>query len=373
MENVKELKILMLEDSETDATLIKRILRKDNLSFCAERVDTREEFTEAIGRFQPDVILSDHGLPQFNSREALKIAQKTSPLSPFIIVTGTMSDESAIACLRDGASDYVLKGNMTRLPSAIRRAIKERRLEKLKREARHALRKQNEELRKVNAELDSFVYSVSHNLRGPLASVLGLLNLAITEDKDAKTHAIHKMMKVNIERLDITLKEILDYSRNSRSEISSEEIHWEKLVHGTFKLVSYAEGYADVQQVVDVHAPVKFHSDISRLAIVLHNVLLNSIVYADHQKRPSIKVNISVIPGEARIIVQDNGIGIAPDLLPRVFDMFYRCTEQSNGAGLGMYIARETVKRLGGHIQIDSTEGIGTIVTITVPNKAGSY
>jgi signal transduction histidine kinase len=371
MENSKELKILMLEDSESDATLIKRILKKDNLSFCAERVDTREEFTEAISRFRPDVILSDHGLPQFNSREALKIALQVNPLAPFIIVTGTMSDESAISCLRDGASDYILKGNMNRLPSAIRRAIKERRLERLKREARHALRKQNDELRKVNTELDSFVYSVSHNLRGPLASVLGLLNLALAEDKGSKMEPIHHMMKGNIERLDTTLKEILDYSRNSRNEISSEEVQWEKLIHGTFKLVSYADRFADVQQVVDVHAPVKFYTDISRFGIVLHNVILNAVLFADHQKRPSIKVNVSVIPGEARIIIQDNGIGIAPDLLPRAFDMFYRCTEQSNGAGLGLYIARETVKRLGGAIQIDSTEGTGTIVTITLPNRVG--
>lgn len=368
MENVKELRILMLEDSETDATLIQRILKKDNLKFSAERVDTKEEFTEAVARFRPDVILSDHGLPQFNSREALKIALKVNPLAPFIIVTGTMSDESAISCLREGASDYVLKGNMSRLPSAIRRAIKERRLEKLKREARHALRKQNDELRKVNAELDSFVYSVSHNLRGPLASVLGLLNLAITEDKGSRMEPLHRMMKQNIERLDTTLKEILDYSRNSRNEINAEEVNWEKLIHGTFKLVSYVQGFEAIQQVIDIHAPVKFYSDVSRLGTVLHNVILNAIMYADHNKRPLVKINVSVIPGEARIIVQDNGIGIPADLLARAFDMFYRCTDQSNGAGLGLYIARETMKRLGGNITVNSTEGMGTIVTITVPN-----
>lgn len=120
MEGEKKLKILMLEDSEHDVILIERVLRKDNLSFEHKCVDTRDEFNEAIEKFRPDVILSDHGLPGFNSREALKICVKERPSTPFILVTGTVSDEYAIACLRDGADDYILKSNLSRLPSAIR-------------------------------------------------------------------------------------------------------------------------------------------------------------------------------------------------------------------------------------------------------------
>src|SRR6185436_11685430 len=105
-------------------------------------------------------------------------------------------DEIAISCLRDGADDYILKGNLSRLPSAIRRAIKERRLQKLKREARFALRTQNRELVRVNSELDKFVYSVSHQLRGPLASVMGLLNVA--ESQPANVRDIHSMMRQSV-------------------------------------------------------------------------------------------------------------------------------------------------------------------------------
>src|ERR1041385_2749589 len=107
----------MLEDSEDDMALIHRALRKDNLVFVNERVDTRDEFTEAIHRFQPDVVLSDHGLPGFNSREALSISLREIPSTPFILVTGTVSDEYAVSCLRDGADDYILKSNLVRLPT----------------------------------------------------------------------------------------------------------------------------------------------------------------------------------------------------------------------------------------------------------------
>ncbi|MEJ0033531.1 MAG: response regulator [Bacteroidota bacterium] len=102
MEAEKKLKILMLEDNPEDAFLIERVLRKDNMVFVSERVDTREEFCESIERFQPDVVLSDHGLPRFNSREALKISLKERATAPFILVTGTMSDEIAISCLAKG-------------------------------------------------------------------------------------------------------------------------------------------------------------------------------------------------------------------------------------------------------------------------------
>src|ERR1700754_2319174 len=249
METEKKLKILMLEDNPEDAFLIERVLRKDNMVFVSERVDTREQFCESIDRFQPDVVLSDHGLPRFNSREALKISLKQRAEAPFILVTGTMSDEIAISCLREGADDYILKGNLSRLPSAIRRAIKERRLERLKREARYALRKQNHELVKVNSELDKFVYSVSHNLRGPLASVMGLLNIA--ESKAGNVEDIHTMIRQSIMRLDETLKEIIDYSNNARSDVAAAEINWTSLINSSMEKLQYLPNAGNVEVTID--------------------------------------------------------------------------------------------------------------------------
>src|SRR5687768_10704181 len=105
MEKTKKLKILMLEDSRDDAGLIERTLRKDQIDFVTERVDTREDFNHSLQNFQPDVILSDHGMPTFNSIEALKICMKERRFAPFILVTGTVSEEFAATCLKLGADD----------------------------------------------------------------------------------------------------------------------------------------------------------------------------------------------------------------------------------------------------------------------------
>src|SRR5690349_4303585 len=119
MDKEKVLKILMLEDLEDDIGLIERTLRKDGIPFTSRYADTRDEFVKAIEDFSPDVILSDHALPQFNSVEALNICKKAGLNVPFILVTGTVSEEFAVNCLKQGADDYVLKSNLVRLPSAI--------------------------------------------------------------------------------------------------------------------------------------------------------------------------------------------------------------------------------------------------------------
>lgn len=368
METEKKLKILMLEDNPEDAFLIERVLRKDNMVFVAERVDTKEEFCESIERFQPDVVLSDHGLPRFNSREALKISLKERAVAPFILVTGTMSDEIAISCLRDGADDYILKGNLSRLPSAIRRAIKERRLEKLKREARYALRTQNRELVKVNSELDKFVYSVSHQLRGPLASVMGLLNVA--ESKPRNIDEIHAMMRRSVMKLDETLKEIIDYSNNARTEIANEEINWNDLIDKSIERLQYLQNAKRVKFQSDLsEASFPFYSDPQRLSIIFSSVFSNSILYAASDKDPFVHTRIAVAYDTVVITITDNGTGISEECLPKVCEMFYRASERSTGAGLGLYITKETVKKLGGTLEIESIDQRGTTVTVTLPNE----
>jgi signal transduction histidine kinase len=373
MNNEKMLKILMLEDSGDDINLIERVLRKNNLSFVSKHVDTRDQFTDSIRSFQPDVILSDHGLPQFNSMEALKISMKERSFVPFIIVTGTMSDEFAISCLQEGADDYILKSNLSRLPAAIVRAVKERKLEKLKREARHALRRQNAELMKVNKELDNFVYSVSHNLRGPLASVLGLLSIAKLENTEQQLDPIHSMMDASIRKLDETLKEILDFSRNARSEIHSEEVLWDLIIEKILARFEYLPNYKSLNITWDVQASIPFYSDRHRLRAILINLLSNAIAFVHRERESVITVEIHTSEKAASLTIRDNGIGIPEENISRVFDMFYRGTEVSQGAGLGLYITKEIVKKLNGDIQISSVPVKETTVTVTIPNSGVTH
>jgi signal transduction histidine kinase len=367
MDDKRELKILMLEDNLDDVYIIKHVLRKENLLFTYQCVDTREEFNDAIRMFKPDVVLSDHGLPGFNSREALKICMQEARHVPFILVTGTVSEEYAVSCLHDGADDYILKSNLSRLPSAIVNAVKKRRIERLKRKARLALKRQNIELLKVNKELDSFVYSVSHNLRGPLASVMGLLSLT-TDQRDHKIlESLHTMMASSITKLDDTLSEILEYYKNARSDVQIEEIDWKSIIQTSLSKLDYLDKENQIKKNISIKADVPFFSDHARISILFTNLLSNAISYSDHKKKSSIDIDVYVTRESAAITIHDNGIGIRDDVMPKIFNMFYRGTEKSRGAGLGLYTVKETIAKLKGDIQITSVFGKETTIRITIP------
>lgn len=365
------MKILMLEDLQDDVGLIERTLRKEGMNFSSKRVDSQKEFSECLEYFQPDVILSDHALPQFNSLEALKICRKQAVNVPFILVTGTVSEEFAVSCLKQGADDYVLKSNMVRLPSAIHNALKQRHHEAKRKKAERTLRKQNEELVKINKELDSFVYSVSHNLRAPLMSVLGLINLVQIESRnnDNEMHNYFEMMQQSIHKLDETLKEILDYSRNARSALSISEVDIVRMVDDSFDRMRYMEGSEDISKSIEAVNIAPFHTDSYRLSVIISNLISNAIKYRDLNKtNHTLTVKAEIVEEDLVLTFRDNGIGIGKEYLPRIFEMFFRATERSEGAGLGLYIVRETVDKLLGTIEVESQVGEGTTFRVTLPS-----
>src|ERR1700752_1450308 len=110
------LKLLIIEDSLTDAELVVKFLSRSGLNISHLIVDSRKALTEAIQQSNFDIVLSDHSFPQFSSTEALQIVKNTIPDLPFIIVTGTVSEEFAVSILQEGADDYILKSNLSRLP-----------------------------------------------------------------------------------------------------------------------------------------------------------------------------------------------------------------------------------------------------------------
>jgi signal transduction histidine kinase len=369
----KELKILMLEDLQDDVGLIERTLKKQGIQFTSKRVDTRDEFVDALDNFDPDVILSDHALPQFNSLEALTICRNQHIDIPFILVTGTVSEEFAVSCLKQGADDYVLKSNLVRLPSAIQNALKQRHHEHKRKKAEKALRKQNEELVKINKELDSFVYSVSHNLRAPLMSVLGLLNLVQVENKKSVTdqdlNGYFAMMQQSIHKLDDTLKEILDYSRNARSELNIEKVDFQRMVEDSFDRMKYMEGSEHISKTISIDSKAVLISDPYRLSVIINNLVSNAIKYRDVNKTQSkISIEATVTDAKLSIVFRDNGIGISNDYINKIFDMFFRATDRSEGAGLGLYIVKETVDKLHGDIKVESVISEGTTFRINIPN-----
>jgi signal transduction histidine kinase len=369
--DMKPLRILVLEDVEDDVGLIARVLQKEGILFETNRVDTRHEFVEALRSYEADVILSDHRLPQFNSFDALKLCRRAGVQIPFILVTGSVSEEFAVSCLKQGADDYVLKSNLIRLPTAIINALKQKALERERKRSDTELRKQNEELVKINKELDSFVYSVSHNLRAPLMSVLGLLNLAKMNDQENENllDRYFAMMEHSIQKLDETLKEILDYSRNARNNLHIKRVSLHEIVNDSIERLRYMEGSDQIIKEIQIDETVPLYSDGYRLSVIFNNLLSNAIKYRDLQKDESfVHFGITVDEQKASFYFRDNGIGIADHLLPKVFDMFFRATERSDGAGLGLYIVKETVEKLRGTIAVESIVGQGTSFKFELPN-----
>jgi signal transduction histidine kinase len=369
------LKILILEDVEDDVEMIKRTLRKAGLEFEARKEDTREGFLHALQDYHADVILSDHSLPQFDSVEALALSKKHAGQVPFILVTGAVSEEFAVTCLKQGADDYVLKSNLARLPNAIRNALKQRESEDAKVRAAQALQSQNAELKKINKELDSFVYSVSHNLRAPLMSVLGLLDLAKHENQNNKSELdlYFSMMETSIHKLDETVKEILDYSRNARQNLSIEKIDLKRMIDDHFEKMQFMPGSQSIERQISIQQKSNFHSDNYRLSVIMNNLISNAIKYHDPQKdRSFIRIAVKVDDEKASMIFEDNGIGIEDRYLDKVFDMFFRGTEKNKGAGLGLYIVKEAIDKLRGKISIQSNVGEGTVFAIELPNFISS-
>lgn len=367
----EELKILLLEDLEEDAGLIERALRKDNVKFISKRVDARDEFIESLQSFRPDIILSDHALPQFNSIEALKICQDMDINAPFILVTGAVSEEFAVMCMKRGVADYVLKSNLTRLSVAIKTSLDYRLQELTSLQQQSTLQKQNKELIKINNELDSFVYSVSHNLRSPLSSILGLINLAKLEEpkKPEVLDGYFTLIKKSVLKLDETIREILDYSKNSRVEPIGSSINIEQHVVELIDQLKFMHGENIIDTQVEISTEEEFISDSYRFKVILINVLSNAIKYRDMTKGSQV-IRVKGHVSRVKIVLEiyDNGMGIKPELLPNVFNMFYRATELSEGSGLGLYIVKEMVEKLKGTISITSDLYNETRVLLTIPN-----
>jgi signal transduction histidine kinase len=236
-----------------------------------------------------------------------------------------------------------------------------------RKEAEEKIARTNRELSKRNTELDNFVYSVSHDLRAPIASVLGLINLA-KKDKDISMKDMYlDMINKSALQQDDFIKEILDQSRNSRLEVKREEILFEPLIDETFTQLKFATSAGQsVERVVKVEQTKPFYSDRWRLKVILNNIISNAIRYRNG-KDPVIKVDVTINEHLASVAIQDNGKGIEQEHLPNIYKMFYRATDDGAGSGLGLYIVKEAVDKLNGQIDIQSEVGKGTIVRFAIP------
>ena len=234
-------------------------------------------------------------------------------------------------------------------------------------ETEQQLQEQNKQLTKLNTELDRFVYSASHDLRAPLASLLGLIDLSSREmNSDSTSHYLELMSK-SINTMDRFIADITQYSRNLRFDTIVNQIDFEKLFKDSFEHVQYMLA-GPATSSIKIKGDLPFYSDHERLKIVFNNLISNSIRYKGYGRDSVIELNVAIDKDKAEIDIIDNGLGIEEKHINRVFEMFYRANDKNVGSGLGLFIVKETIEKLKGTIAITSKLGVGTQVHIEIPN-----
>ena len=230
------------------------------------------------------------------------------------------------------------------------------------------LLEQNRQLTKINNELDRFIYSVSHDIRAPLSSVTGLVNLYKKESKIENRDNYVDHIEHSIARLIRYTSDIEDFVRNSRTEPKPVKIRIEEFLNEIYAQLDHLYPTNEIRFEVDPNGIEEIVSDQDRLGIILRNVIGNSIKYANHASDSYIKCEITYEDSANIIRIKDNGMGIEASQMEKVFDMFHRGSEHSDGSGLGLYIARETARVLGGDIKISSKLKEFTELRIELPN-----
>ncbi len=236
--------------------------------------------------------------------------------------------------------------------------------------AQHHLENTLRELHEKNFELDQFVYKTSHDLRSPLSTILGLVDILRQEPDQATRRQYVDLIANRVHKLDRFIRSMLDYSRNTRTATSSEPIDLAVLAQECFADLEYMKHFGRLRLALRV-GEGRFCSDVFRLRIIFSNLISNAIKYQDFNKPQSrLDITVEITPAQVVIRCADNGVGIDPAYQAKVFDMFFRAAEQSDGSGLGLYIVKQAVAVLHGTIGMQSQVGTGTQFTITLPNGA---
>ncbi|MEM9389790.1 MAG: HAMP domain-containing sensor histidine kinase [Bacteroidota bacterium] len=235
------------------------------------------------------------------------------------------------------------------------------------------LQETNNHLKVINSELDNFVYRSSHDLVAPLKSLRGLISLASIDQDEKNLNTYFEKMNSSVVKLEEFIHSIMDYVTNSKVELSYDHTKFDDMVESVCDDLRFYEGADKIRLLKSYELDLEICCDIKRINILLSNLITNAIKYHNYdQEDPYVEVGLKELEGEYEFLIHDNGSGISKKHQKKIFDMFYRASENSQGSGLGLYIVQETLKTLGGRIEVESKEGKGTTFKIfisRVPDK----
>lgn len=217
------------------------------------------------------------------------------------------------------------------------------------------LKSKNKQQVNLNHQLDQLLAVVSHELRAPIASVLTLIDITKHEKDPDKIAEFMELEERSLKKINEFIEDIIDYSRNTNLTLEKERIDFQPMIQNILDQYNHSHRLS-IKTNLKVRQREDFTSDKKRIQIIMSNLIANAFKYHDQDKPERfINIDVAVADNMAKITVKDNGRGIHKRHLNKIFDMFYRANEKISGSGLGLYLVKETVERLGGNISVSST------------------
>jgi signal transduction histidine kinase len=379
-----QLRVLHVEDDEIDAELVARALQNGGFSISVVVVQTKEEFEQHLHSHKPDVVLADYKLPQWKGIESLDILRREGLDIPLILVSGALGDVTAVECIKRGATDYVLKDGLVRLPEAVRRALQEKRLLRLRRQTEEDLARKVEELARSNAELEQFAYIASHDLQEPLRMVAAYTQLLGERYRGKLDENADKFIGYACEgaaRMQTLIHDLLAFSRVGKNGARCIQVDCGALMKEI--LLTLGPAIAESGAVV-THGPLPaVWADRSQLAQVFQNLIANAIKFRGKEapeisvtaeKSNDSKSNDATLEDQWVFSVSDNGIGLAPEYAENIFVVFQRLHTRTEypGNGIGLAICKKIIEHYGGKIWVEAQPGHGSTFKFTLPGNASA-
>ncbi len=365
-------KVLVVDDEQSVATTIKAILELDGNEVTA--VTSGKEALTQIREHEFDVVLTDLRLDDLDGIEVLRETQRLWPDTVAIMLTGYASLESAVAAMRSGAYDYLIKpSDVEELRATIGRALERRRL-----------RQRLVELEQLDRLKTQFLSMASHELRTPLTAVSGFMQIArrrmsrlsaatdVPEpwrDEAQRADTTLEMANRQSKKLARLIDELLDVSRlqQGRVEMRLAEVDLADVVREVAERMQILSKGNHIETKIEGIAPIV--ADRDRIEQVLENLIGNAIKYSP--ENGPVEMSLHASGASATVSVRDEGIGVAPGEVEKIFGLFYRSpdprADHVGGLGLGLYISREIVSRHHGRLWAERNAGVGTTFHVTLP------
>lgn len=231
------------------------------------------------------------------------------------------------------------------------------------------LEDEREKLRQVNKDLDSFLYSTSHDLRAPITSILGLTYLGKVELTEEKGKNYMELIEQRAQKLNMILTDVLRLSKTKKLGIRMQTIRFSDLVNEVVTDIEFSKGTSRIRLDYEKNSDSSFYSDPNQISIILSNLITNAVKYHRlNQEDPYIRITFKRISDTVFFTVEDNGQGIPAHSVNKIFDMFFRASQETDGTGLGLYIVKEALAKVKGKIEVESEFGRGTTFTVTLEN-----